>query len=86
MSVGDVLRAVRGSTGCALVGAGTSFLAGHFLGAFVPLPVLLALELAAGIGAALLSAHAANVAAYRDVRLLLATRSAARVAEGMASS
>jgi hypothetical protein len=44
------------------------------------------LELAVGFGAALLSAHVANVAAYRDVRLLLATRSAKKVAEGIASS
>jgi O-antigen/teichoic acid export membrane protein len=76
MRVGEVVRAVRGSFGCALVGAGTAWLIAWQLGAHLPLPLLLLFELGAGLGGSLLVARFLDVAAFREVTAMLATRRA----------
>jgi PST family polysaccharide transporter len=81
MRVGEVVRAVSGSFGCALVGAGIAWLISWQLGAHLPLPVLLLLELGAGLGGSLLVARVLDVAAYREVTALLASRRAPALTE-----
>jgi O-antigen/teichoic acid export membrane protein len=76
MRVGEVARAVSGSFGCALVGAGVAWLIGWQLALHLPLPLLLLLEIGAGLGGSLLVARLLDVAAYREVTALLASRRA----------
>jgi PST family polysaccharide transporter len=71
----EVARAVRGSLGCALFGAGLAWLAGRYAGPYLPHSGLALLELALGLGGALASARIFDVQAYREVRDLLSRRS-----------
>lgn len=74
MRVREVVRAVRGSLGCALVGTGVAWLIGRYLAPHLPLLLLTLLELGGGLGSSLLVARVLDVAAYREVKTLLASR------------
>jgi O-antigen/teichoic acid export membrane protein len=76
MRVGEVVRAVRGSLGCALLGAGIAWLIGWQLEPHLPVLLLTLLELGAGLGSSLLVARVLDIAAYREVKALLASRRA----------
>jgi O-antigen/teichoic acid export membrane protein len=76
LTPGDVLRAVRGSAGCASLGAGLAWLVARYLGPFLPLSALAAAELLVGLAGALGAARLFDVQALREVRELLARRAA----------
>jgi PST family polysaccharide transporter len=72
----EVVRAVRPSLGCALVGCACAWLVARASEKSLPIWLLGAAELLAGLGAALLVAHLLNVEAYRELKRLLEARSA----------
>jgi PST family polysaccharide transporter len=76
----EVARAVRGSLGCALVGAGVAYLIARVAAGHLAVPLLALGELVAGLGAAALSAYWFRVEAFREIRQLLASRRRPEVA------
>jgi len=74
MRAWEVARAVRGSLGCALIGAGVAFVIARAATGHLAIPLLALGELGGGLGAALLAAYWFRVEAYREIRHLLASR------------
>jgi O-antigen/teichoic acid export membrane protein len=79
----EVARAVQGSFGCAVVGAGLAWLVARYAGPFLPLSALAAAELLAGLAGALGAARLFDVQALREVRELLAKRRSPSGAPGV---